>query len=262
MRNLKKNLSGLMVIFVLLSACSNPSGEKISAPQEELTVFVAASLTDVITVLADSIEKDLNTKLKLNLASSGTLARQLNEGMRCDIYFSASRHWMDYVAQHRLIDSTTLCSPAKNKLVLIAPRGRKDIGGALAALPQVLRSRLSIGDPAHVPAGKYAEEAIKSMGMYDQLKDRLLPAKDVRSALMIVELGEVDFGIVYKTDALKSEKVKVTGVFPDSSHSPIDYHTAVLKSSMKKDLATKVIKYLTGQKSKKTWKQFGFTPVL
>ncbi|HKK69191.1 MAG TPA: molybdate ABC transporter substrate-binding protein [Bacteroidales bacterium] len=260
MRNLKKNLSGLMVILVLLSACSNPSGEKVSAPPEELTIFVAASLTDVISVLADSIEKDLNTKLKLNLASSGTLARQLNEGMRCDIYFSASRHWMDYVAQHRLIDSTTLCSPAKNKLVLIAPRGRKEMGESLTALPQVLSSRLSIGDPAHVPAGKYAEEAIKSVGMYGQLKDRLLPAKDVRSALMIVELGEADFGIVYKTDALKSDRVRIAAVFPDSLHSPIVYHTAVLKSSMKKELSRKVLRYLTGEKARETWKQFGFIP--
>jgi molybdate transport system substrate-binding protein len=216
-------------------------------------------LTDVVTTLADSVEKEHNIHLKLNLASSGTLARQLKEGMPCDIYFSASKRWMDYVAENGLIDSTSCCTPVKNSLVLISPKG-KLLTDSLATLPSVLDTRLSIGDPVHVPAGKYAVEALKSIGIYDSLEDRLLPAKDVRSALMVVELGEADFGIVYKTDAMKSDKVDISATFPDSSHLPIVYHAAIMKSSEKKKSAQKVLEFLTDNKSKDTWIKYGFQP--
>ena len=260
MRNCKKHLKNWIVIICLISACSGPSNKNNAGQPEELTIFVAASLTDVVTTLADSIEKNLNTKLKLNLASSGTLARQLKEGMTCDIYFSASKRWMDYVAEKELIDTLTRITPMQNQLVLIAPESMEEVPMAITTLPEVLNTRLSLGDPAHVPAGKYAVEALQSMGIYDQLKDRLLPAKDVRSALMVVEVGEADFGVVYKTDALKSGKVKVAAVFPDSALLPIVYQTAIMKESEKKKTAQKVMNYLTGEKSRATWIHFGFTP--
>jgi molybdate transport system substrate-binding protein len=258
MRKLKG--CGLILLIAILG-CSNPSRNRAASGTDELTLFVAASLTDVITALADSVEKEQNIHLKLNLASSGTLARQLKEGMPCDIYFSASKRWMDYVAENGLIDSTSCCTPIKNSLVLISPKG-KLLTDSLGALPSVLDTRLSIGDPAHVPAGKYAVEALKSMKIYEPLSNRFLPAKDVRSALMVVELGEADFGIVYKTDAMKSDKVDISAVFPDSTHTPIVYHVALMKSSEKKKRAQEVLNFLTGEKSKTVWRKYGFQPAL
>jgi len=221
---------------------------------------VAASLTDVITALADSAEKELGVELKLNLSSSGTLARQITEQIPCDIFISASKRWMDYIDEKGFSIPETRCIPAQNKLVLIIPRGKKlQKPFELINLPSSLDSRLSIGDPAHVPAGKYAVEALHSLKIYHSLSDRILPAKDVRSALMIVELGEANFGIVYKTDAVRSTRVNIVAIFPDSTLQPINYHAAVSKSSQKKNTAKKVLDYFSREQSQKIWAEYGFS---
>jgi molybdate transport system substrate-binding protein len=253
------------LIFVLLmflyNSCDSQQKQS-SGPTEKLTLLVAASLTDVITALANSAEKDLGIELKLNIASSGTLARQITEDIPCDIFISASTNWMDYVDEKGYTISESRCIPAQNKLVLIAPKGKelKKLFN-LINLPSSFDTRLSIGDPAHVPAGKYAVEALQSLNLYPLLSDKILPAKDVRSALMIVELGEADFGIVYQTDAIKSTKVNIVSTFPDSTHQAITYHAAILKASFKKKTAQKVLNYFTSEKSRKVWADYGFPDV-
>jgi molybdate transport system substrate-binding protein len=253
------------LIFVLLTffySCNNSQQKQPSGSKDQLNVLVAASLTDVITALADSAEKDLGVELKLNLASSGTLARQISEDIRCDIYISASKHWMDYVNEGGYTIPESRCIPAQNKLVLIAPKGKElKKPFNLTDLPTSLDTRLSVGDPAHVPAGKYAIKALQSLKIYPLLSDKILPAKDVRSALMIVELGEADFGIVYQTDAIRSTKVNIVATFPDSTHQAITYHAAVLKASLKKKKAQEVLDYFRSEKSEKVWAGYGFPNV-
>ncbi|WP_291856671.1 molybdate ABC transporter substrate-binding protein [Marinilabilia sp.] len=259
-----KHLNYLIIVtlLILLHSCNKSQQRQAPGKTEKLTLLVAASLTDVITVLADSAEKDLGVELKLNLSSSGTLARQITEQIPCDIYISASKRWMDYVDEKGFTIPESRCIPAQNKLVLIAPKDKNlQKPFKLINLASLLDSRLSIGDPTHVPAGKYAVEALHSLKIYHSLSDRILPAKDVRSALMIVELGEANFGIVYKTDAVRSTRVNIVAIFPDSTHQPINYHAAVLKSSQKKNTAKKVLDYFTSEQSKKVWAGYGFTIV-
>jgi molybdate transport system substrate-binding protein len=248
-----------LVLLMFFYNCNDSKQKQSSDRKDKLTLLVAASLTDVISALADSAEKDLRVELKLNLASSGTLARQIAEDIRCDIYISASKRWMDYVDEKGYTIPESRCIPAKNKLALIAPKD-KEIKKPfnLADLPTSFDTRLSIGDPAHVPAGKYAVEALQSLKIYPLLSDRILPAKDVRSALMIVELGEADFGIVYQTDAIRSTKVNIVATFPDSTHQAITYHAAILKASLKKKTAQKVLDYFRSEKSRKVWARYGF----
>lgn len=254
----------LTILFLLsfLTGCGNRYPKKDST-ETEITLFAGAGMMDIISCLADSVEQNMGVKLVLNFASSGTLARQIKEGMPCDLYFSASKRWMDYAEENNLIIDTTRQIPARNRLALITSRENNlPAFERLIDLPSMLTSRLSIGDPAHVPAGEYAAEALQSLGIYSELRSRLLPAKDVRSALMVVELGEADLGIVYKTDALQSNKVDILVTLPDSLHTPIIYHAAVVQSSRNKELAFKVLKYMTGAATKKLWKQQGFEPLL
>lgn len=252
-----------LIFLMILHSCKESQQKQSPGTTEKLTLLVAASLTDVITALADSAEKNLEVELKLNLSSSGTLARQITEQIPCDIFISASKQWMDYVDEKGFTIPESRCIPAQNKLVLIAPKGKKlQKPFELINLPSTLDSRLSIGDPSHVPAGKYAVEALHSLNIYHLLSAQILPAKDVRSALMVVELGEANFGIVYKTDAVRSTRVNIVAIFPDSTHQSINYHAAVLKSSQKKNTAKRVLDYFTSEQSKKVWAEYGFSKVM
>lgn len=257
-----KNINHLIIIALLIFqySCNSSQPNQLSGKTEKLNLLVAASLTDVITALADSAEQDLGVELKLNIASSGTLAKQITEDIPCDIFISASKRWMDYIEKKGYTIPESRCSPGQNKLVLISPKG-KEIKKSfkLTDLPHSLDTYLSIGDPAHVPAGKYAVEALQSLKIYLLLSDKILPAKDVRSALMIVELGEADFGVVYQTDAVKSTKVNIMATFPDSTHQAITYHAAIFKASLKKKTSQKVLDYFRSEKSQKVWATYGFT---
>lgn len=249
----------IVALLVPLHCCNDSQQKQSSGKKDQLTLLVAASLTDVITELADSAEQDLGVELKLNLASSGTLARQITREIPCDIYISASKRWMDYIDEKGYTIPESRCIPSLNALVLIAPEGKElETPFNLTDLLLYTGTRISIGDPAHVPAGKYAVEALKSLKIHHLLSHKILHAKDVRSALMLVELGEADFGIVYQTEALRSAKVNIVSTFPDSSHQAITYHAAVLKASLKKKTAQKVLDYFRNEKSRKVWTDYGF----
>jgi molybdate transport system substrate-binding protein len=223
-------------------------------------VFSAASLTDVMNEIAGAFEKKHGGRVHTNIASSGTLARQITQGMLPDVYISASRRWMDFVDSLGYMKSGTVKEIAGNTLVLIAPSavcgGPVAIDRSLDLIAMTDGGRLSIGDPAHVPAGKYAKEALMYFGWESVLEKHVLPAKDVRSALMLVEMGEVPLGIVYRTDALKSRKVKVIGTFPLEAHTPIVYMAGVCSEN---DMAGLFMSFLISDASREIWRKFGFT---
>ncbi|MFV0592374.1 MAG: molybdate ABC transporter substrate-binding protein [Draconibacterium sp.] len=245
-----------LIILLLLAGC----GPRKPAGKQELLVFCAASLTDVVSDLSATFEKDTQTKVKLNLASSGTLARQIDNGARPDLFISANKKWLDYLVETGNADSALAKRIAGNQMVLVAPTN-----SALQVfqfseeinLPDLFDGRLSIGDPQHVPAGAYAKQILVNLGCEKKLEPRFLPAKDVRSALMVVELGEVEAGIVYKTDALKSEKVKILAEFPDSLHTPVNYYMAIVKGSQNEN-SLQLYNYIVSEKALPVWEKYGF----
>jgi len=230
-------------------------------PENELVVFCAASLTDVISEITSNFEKENNIDVKLNLASSGTLARQIEHGAAPAIYISADKEWLDYLNQIGLSIPGTERKIAGNSMVLVAP-AHSDLNRIefplSTPLPELFNGKLSIGDPKHVPAGSYAVQLLESMGWKKDLESRFLPAKDVRSALMIVEMGEVEAGIVYKTDALKSQKVKIITEFPDSLYEPVHYYMAIIKGQ-KNEKSLSLYNYIVSDEVKQVWKKYGFT---
>lgn len=239
----------------LFFGCVQKSQKKQST---ELLVFSGAGLTNVVTELAEIYEAKNNIDIKLNFASSGTLARQIEQGAQPSVYISANEKWVDY-----LIDLDLVVPESKEKVVgtslaVIAPldNGVDSISFS-DNFPEQFKGRLSIGDPKHVPAGDYAWKAIESGGYADALTDRILPAKDVRSALMVVELGEVEMGIVYKTDALKSQKVRIVSIVPDNLHPPIGFYASILKN--KNNEETRLFyNFLTSNEAKNIWIKHGF----
>lgn len=229
----------IFILFFLFSCTVN----KKPAEKQNLYVFAAASLSDVIAEVADSFVVGKNVAVKLNLAASGTLARQIEQGAESDVFLSANKSWMDYLVEKNLSKDAGVF--VSNDLVLIASPGDSTEVSDVVSLLKSTDKKVAIGDPGYVPAGKYAQQVFDYYQL--DLSSKLLPTNDVRSALMMVEMGEAGYGIVYKTDAVQSGKVHVVYTFPEESHKPVDYYR-VLTSD--KALAKEFYDYLYSPKAK------------
>lgn len=238
----------LAVCFTFLALSCRPQSNK-----NELTVYCAASLTEVITALSDTFMLNNNITVNLNFASSGTLARQIEMGAPADIFISANKKWMDRIVDQKLAD-TAFCVVA-NTLVLIS---NIHTSYKYLNLSAVQSETFAMGDPDFVPAGTYTKELLQNMNMW--FPDRGLYAKDVKSALKLVELGEANLGFVYKTDALQSKKVKIVEEFSDSLHQPIRYYLAKTKdeNTLSSD---SFVSFITSEKGKAIFALFGFKPL-
>jgi molybdate transport system substrate-binding protein len=229
------------------------------ARQPELLVFAAASLTNVLGELSPAWEKTSGVAVKLSFAASSVLARQIEAGGAADVFVSADQEWMDYLQTRNLIDASVRRNLVGNRLVLIAPADSKlelRIAPGLKLAAALGDGRLATGDPETVPVGRYARSALESLGVWDQIADRLVRADNVRGALMFVARGEVPLGIVYTTDALADPKVRIVDTFPETSHAPITYPAAITKNARPR--AAEYLQFLGGATARPTWKKFGF----
>jgi molybdate transport system substrate-binding protein len=225
-----------------------------------ITVFAAASLSDVVTELVARYEHDSRRAVRASFASSSTLARQIENGAAADLFLSADEEWMAYLDERRLLVVGTWIRPISNRLVMIAPADRARPVELKAGfdLPALLGSgRLATGDPAHVPAGRYAQQALDHFGVWDVAVPRLAPAESVRAALALVERGEAPLGIVYATDARASEAVQVVAVFPAESHAPIRYSFAILAGHDRPDVRG-LLAFLTSPAGLAIFRAHGF----
>lgn len=254
-----KNIFRNRIIFTIIGTLIIMSGCKLRNDNSSIHLLVAASLTDVLGDIQTAFQDQNDCQLNLSFASSGTLVRQLENGAPADVYLSASKQWMDYADSNQLILDSTRVTVAFNRLVLIKHGLNNDIDSL--SISTVLESsfeRLAIGDPEHVPAGKYAVSALQSMGHYEQLKSKFIPTKSVRSALMMVELDACDYGIVYLTDALKSDKVSVVGEFPYESYPQIEYHAAMVNCKEQSPLVEKFFRFFKSAEADSIWIAHGF----
>jgi molybdate transport system substrate-binding protein len=226
-----------------------------------LTIFAASSLTDAFHDIGTLWMAQGHKPIAFNFAASSTLALQIEHGAPADIFASADELWMDKLAQAHRIDPQTRGDFAANALDLVEPKSSlKRItlkpGANLAAIlgPS---GRLAVGDPAHVPAGIYAEQALKHLGLWDSVRNRLAPADNVRSALMLVSTGEAPAGIVYATDARIVASLGVAATFPADSHDPIRYPVALTGKGNTKE-AAEFIAFLHTQPAQDVLEHYGF----
>ena len=249
----------ILVIGLLSGRSADKLTEGTEKTRQHLIVFAAASMGDVLTEIADSFYRKTGIKVQYNLASSGTLARQIEQGEIPDIYISANERWMNYIDSMGYIAEGTKKEIAGNELVLIAPAGSNFenccIDSTLDLTSISGTSYFSMGDPAHVPAGTYARQSLQYFGWYNSIETFIIPAKDVRSALLAVELQEAQLGAVYRTDAIRSSKVKIIGTFPERSHSPVSYMAGLCR---KNDPAKDFFVFLESQVSVQIKEKYGF----
>ena len=234
------------------------------AARAQVTVFAAASLTDALTDIARLWQAEGHPAPILSFAASSTLARQIEAGAPASLFASADTKWADYLEQRHLLAPGTRADLLRNELVLIVPAGHAaseaaigrdfDFAGLLGAT-----GRLATGDPAHVPAGIYAAQALRHLGVWDALAPRLAPTQDVRGALLLVERGEAPAGIVYATDAAASPRVAVAGRFAPDSHDPIEYPFAITAAGDTRE-ARALLAFLRGPLAQAAFARRGFAP--
>jgi molybdate transport system substrate-binding protein len=224
-----------------------------------LTVFAAASATSVLTEVAAAYEAERHVHVTCSFGSSAMLAKQIEQGAPADLFLSADAKWMDYLAQRQAISNASRTDLLGNALVIIAPKAKPltvqvdpgfDFAGSFAG-------RLAVGDPASVPVGIYTQEAFTALGWWDTIKGRLAPAADVRAALKLVELGEMDAGVVYSTDAKASTQVIIAATIPTKYHTPIRYPVALTTSAS--PAAAAFLVYLQGPTALAVFTAAGFT---
>lgn len=229
----------------------------------KITLFAAASLTNAMQAIAAQYQKQSGVEVVASFASSSTLARQIEQGAPADLFISADQQWMDYAVKNQSVEANTRYTLLGNDLVLIAPGhdGAKAVTlNAQTDWKSLLKGeRLAVGDPAHVPAGIYAKEALQKLGAWDRVSSQLAPANNVRAALALVERNESPYGIVYGSDAVASDKVQVVGRFPEESHKPVEYPIAVVKDRQNASVEA-FWHYLQGPEAAAVFKQYGFTP--
>ncbi|MDP9009145.1 MAG: molybdate ABC transporter substrate-binding protein [Pseudomonadota bacterium] len=253
----------LLGLWLALGACLG--GVQAAAADEggsSITVFAAASLTNVLQELGDGFTKDTSIPVRFSFAASSALARQIENGSRADVFFSADLEWMDYLQARNLIQPATRHDVLGNQLVLIAPADSKitlKIEPHFALAAALGKGRLATGDPDSVPVGRYAREALANLGAWDEVSGRLVRADSVRSALAFVERGEAALGIVYATDALIDKNVRVVDAFPAASHKPIVY-PAALTMGAKSD-AARFLAFIRGPAGSVAFRHNGFTPL-
>jgi molybdate transport system substrate-binding protein len=246
----------ITTLATLLCLCLAP----LAHAADTVTVFAAASLTDALGAIGKAYEATHPVRIRASFASSGTLAKQIDAGAPAEIFASADRKWMDMLALHQHIEAGSRYELLGNTLVLIAPRastpGPVVTFSKDSNFPASFKGKLCTGETASVPAGIYAKQALQSLGWWDGLQGRIVGAEDVRSALAFVERGECDFGIVYQTDALISDKVVVAGRFPDNSHAPIIYPIALVPGASPE--ARDYFRYLQSDAARAVFARYGF----
>jgi molybdate transport system substrate-binding protein len=255
----KKVVASWLMLWLSLASLPVLAADAEKPP---ITVFAAASLTNVLQELGDGFTRETTIPIRFSFAASSALARQIESGAPADIFFSADLEWMDYLQTRNLIRSGSRHNVLGNRLVLIAPTDstlKLKIEPHFALAAALGKGRLATGDPDSVPVGRYAREALTTLGIWNEVGDRIVRADSVRSALAFVDRGEVPLGIVYETDALIDKKVRVVDVFPAGSHLPIVYPIA--ETTAGKTDAAKFIAYVRGPAGDAAFKAYGFTPL-
>ncbi|WBL52625.1 molybdate ABC transporter substrate-binding protein [Bacillus altitudinis] len=247
-----------VAICLLLTGCQTESTSPDQRKKTELVISAAASLQDALKEIESAYEDDHpNVTLTNNFGSSGALKQQIAQGAKADLFFSAAEEPFDDLVQSGDIDQDHTKDVIQNELVLIVP---KEGSSAIKTFRDVqhIKGKLALGIPESVPAGTYAKEIFTKLNIWDQVKQNAVYGKDVRQVLNYVETGNVEAGIVYKTDALVSRKVKIVDEANQDMHSPIIYPVGIVKQTEHMKEAKAFFQYLQSDPAASIFKKYGF----
>ena len=259
MKRTKRLVSVLVLVAVLFSLVPVSVFAKTTT-KYSLTISAAASTADAMADIAKLYNKKYpNVTLTFNYGSSGALQKQIEQGSPVDIFISAATKQMNALKDEKLLYNSTIRTIAYNKVVLIVPNDSKLSLKKFSDLTSSSVGIVALGEPSSVPAGQYGQEVLTYYGILDTVKKKAVYAKDVTEVLTWVERGNADAGIVYRTDAINSTKVKIISTAPSYSHTTVEYPAAVIKDSKHPKVANTFIKFLDTTAAQEVLDKYGFT---
>ncbi|MEH7884821.1 molybdate ABC transporter substrate-binding protein [Bacillus sp. JJ1609] len=259
MNHLKKIFTFFFIaISLIITGCQSDKDKE----QKELTVSAAASLREALEEAGQKyMDDNPDVKIIYNFGGSGSLQQQIAQGAPVDLFISAAEDKYNQLIAKQMIDKNHSAHLLGNELVLIARKEKQNI----ESLDDLLKTdikRIAIGTPETVPAGQYARQTFISTGLWSRLEPKIINTKDVRQVLSYVETENVDAGIVYKTDAIISDKIKMAPISGHDLHDPIIYPAGVVSSSQNVDEAIQFFEFLRSQEAMDIFKKYGFKAAL
>lgn len=245
-------LAGLLLVLLLLAPSCAPK-----VPERGLLVFAAASLSDLMPQLGEAFGKPRQLKVEFHFAGSTSLVTQVRKGSPADVLVLAGRKPLEDLGDA----VATAVDVAGNRLVLAASDefAQANRDGWPRALCGAAVQRVALADPATAPAGRYGQQSLKVLGLWDCLQPKLVPTLDVRAALTLARHGSAEVAVVYATDAGAFPGIQVLDVLPDDSHDPIRYPAALLKSAPNAEDGRAFLQFLTTEPAREAFQRAGFT---
>ncbi|BBU39540.1 MAG: molybdate ABC transporter substrate-binding protein [Bacillaceae bacterium] len=266
---MKHSIRMIMIMFLCASiffifGCTN-EGEKQESKKTEdkqtvkLTISAAASLQDALTEIQKKYEKEHeNIKITFNFGSSGALQQQIEQGAPVDLFFSAAENKFRPLVDKGLINKEESKNLLGNEIVLIVPKDKADTVKGFQSLADSGIKQFALGNPETTPAGQYGQQTLTKLNLWPKVKEKVVYTKDVRQVLSYVEANTVDAGIVFKTDAQISDKVKIVDIADANMHDPIIYPVGIIKDTKHKKEAHDFYQYLQTEDSFQIFEKFGF----
>jgi molybdate transport system substrate-binding protein len=246
------------VIWVSIAAAGCGGGRGAGVEAAPVLVSAAVSLSAALEELGPQYTRAAGVPVRFNFAASNVLARQIVEGAAVDAFISADEAQMGVVADAGLLDAGTRVVLLTNRLAVVTrgdwPRPLHqlaDLGG------QDVR-RIAVGDPAAVPAGVYARQALERAGLWPTVQPRLVPTVSVRAALAAADEGNADAAIVYRTDVVAARHARLAFVLEPGEAPPIVYPAAVTTRAPNASAARAWLKWLRGPTARATFERHGF----
>jgi len=258
-RHILAVLSGLLATLLLAISLKLIAPAPVAAESTTLLIAAAASLQNALEELDPLFESaNSDTTVNYTFAASGPLQQQIEQGAPVDLFISAATRQMDALQEKNLIVSNTRRNILTNNLVLVVPR---DSTLGLTSFRQLTNAnvrRIFVGEPRSVPAGQYAEELFRNLGILERLRSKFVYGNSVRSVLGTVESGNADAGVVYTTDARISDRVTQVATAPGSLHSSIVYPLAVISASRNQRATRVYAQFLTSRQAQAVFRRYGF----
>ena len=243
----------IVVLALLAGAVGCGSGDR-----QPLLVFAAASLKDPVTELGERFEEQSGVGVDVSFSGSQSLARQIVAGAPADVFVSAGVSPVDLLLCSGLVDDRSARELLTNRLVVVTRTDGAQVD-SLDSLTADGVTRVAIVNPDLGPAGWYAEQSLRSSGLWELLLPKLVFTQDVRATLTYVQAGNADAGFVYRTDAATAPELSVAVVVPTETHSPIVYLGVVLSESARSTTSAAFLEFLASEQATEVFRSSGFT---
>ena len=261
-REIKGKIQKFLLIYCLVGLISScAQGGDRNSNNAQLTVSAAASMQDALTDVQTLYQQKYpQTKIIFNFGSSGSLQHQIEQGAPIDLFISAAPQQMDNLAKKQLLLAETRQNLVENQMVLVVPKGDRSID-RFTDLTEESIQQIALGEPNSVPAGQYAQEILTNLNIIDAVKSKAVYGKDVRQVLNYVATGNVDAGIVYRSDTVNNDRVEVVAIAPERTYSPVVYPIAIIKDSNNHQAAQQMLQFLLMTEAQAVFQQHGFIPI-